>query len=50
MSIFGNAMKNVIAARERQAQRYVERMLKGMDDRTLGALGKSREDLKNGQF
>jgi hypothetical protein len=50
MSIFGNALKNVIAARERQAQRYVARMLKGMDDRTLGALGKSREDLKNGQF
>ncbi len=27
MSLFGNAMKNVIAARERQAQRYVNRVL-----------------------
>lgn len=50
MSIFGNAMKNVIAARERQAQRYVARMLADMDDATLKSLGKTRESLKKGQF
>lgn len=50
MSIFGNAMKNVIAARERQAQRYVARMLADMDDTSLKSLGKTREALKKGQF
>lgn len=50
MSIFGAAMKNVIAARERQAQRYVARILSDMDDATLKSIGKTRESLKNGKF
>lgn len=47
MSIFGNALKNVIAARERQAQRYVARMLADMDDTSRKTF---RQDRKNGQF
>jgi hypothetical protein len=50
MSIFGSAMKNVIAARERQAQRYVARILADMDDSTLKSVGKTRESLKSGKF
>ncbi len=30
MSLFGNAMKNIIEARERQAQRYVSRVMQDM--------------------
>ncbi len=50
MSVIGKVMKNVIASRERQAQRYVARVLANMDDATLNALGKTREDLTKGPF
>lgn len=43
MSIFGNAMKNVIAARERQAQRYVNRMLQDMGGAQPKAFEKTRK-------
>jgi hypothetical protein len=50
MSILGTVMKSIMASREREAQRYVARVLAGMDDVTLNALGKSREGLKKGPF
>jgi len=50
MSILGTVMKTLIASRERQAQRYVSRVLAGMDDVTLNTLGKSRDDLAKGPF
>ncbi len=50
MSILGTVVKTMIASRERQAQRYVARVLAGMDDATLASLGKSREGLKKGPF
>lgn len=50
MSILGTVMKTMIASRERQAQRYVARVLAGMDDVTLNSLGKSREGLTKGPF
>jgi hypothetical protein len=50
MSMFGNAMKNIIAARERQAQVYVNRFLSEMDPTVRTSLGKQREELKKAQF
>lgn len=50
MSIFGTVVKNVMASRQREAQRYIARALEGMDDATLKSVGKSREDLKKGSF
>ncbi len=50
MSIIGTVVKTMIASRERQAQRYVVRVLAGMDDATIASLGKSREGLKKGPF
>ncbi len=50
MSILGKVVKSVIASREREAQRYVARVLGGMDDATLASLGKTREGLKKGPF
>ncbi|MCD2176564.1 hypothetical protein [Rhizobium sp. C1] len=50
MSILGTMMKSVIASREREAQRYVSRVLANMDDVTLNSLGKSRDELKKGPF
>ena len=50
MSILGTVVKTMIASRERQAQRYVARVLAGMDDVTLNCLGKSREGLTKGPF
>ena len=42
---FRNALANVIAAREREAQRYVNGALLRLDDETLKAHGYSREEL-----
>ena len=50
MSMFGNAMRNVMAARERQAQRYVAKFLSEMDDATLKSIGHSRQGLKKNGF
>lgn len=50
MSIFGNAMKNVMAARERQAQRYVSRFLSDIDDATMKSSAKTRDGRSKGQF
>ncbi len=50
MSILGTVVKSIMASREREAQRYVSRVLAGMDDATLNSLGKSREGLKKGPF
>ncbi len=41
---------NVMAMRERSAQRHVARVLAGMDDASLNVLGKMREGLKKGPF
>ena len=43
---FRNAMDAMIAAREKQAQRYVTGALLMMDDETLRANGHSRTDLQ----
>lgn len=45
-SFFRNAFERVVAARERQASRYVNGALLNLDDETLKALGHSREELR----
>lgn len=45
-SFFRNAYRHLIAARERQAERYVTGALLGMDDKTLQQMGVSREELR----
>lgn len=45
-SIFRNAYNRVIEARERQAARYANGALMSLDDKTLAALGTSREELR----
>jgi len=42
---FRNAMNALIAAREKQAQAYVNRALLGFDDSTLKAYGYDRAEL-----
>ncbi len=49
MSLFGNAMKNMIAARERQAQRYVNRVLSEMGHEGGKVMGRSQEDILSGR-
>ncbi|MCY1669212.1 hypothetical protein [Rhizobium sp. SL86] len=44
-SFFRNAFDRVVAARERQASRYVNGALMYLDDESLKALGTSREEL-----
>jgi hypothetical protein len=44
-SIFRNAFSRLTAAREKQARRYVDNVLLGMDDETLKSLGHNREAL-----
>lgn len=50
MSILGTVVKSIIASREREAQRYVARVLAGMDDATFASLGKPRDGLTKGPF
>ncbi|WP_414901676.1 hypothetical protein [Rhizobium cremeum] len=45
-SFFRNAYRHLIAARERQAERYVTGALLGMDDKALQQMGVSREELR----
>ncbi|QYA07107.1 hypothetical protein [Agrobacterium larrymoorei] len=45
-SIFRNALDRVVEARRREADRYVSRALLSLDDTTLAAIGKSREELR----
>ena len=40
------AFNRVIAARERQATRYVNGALLGLDDKTLASMGVTREELR----
>lgn len=43
---FRNALDAMVAAREKQAQRYVANALLALDDETLKASGFSRAELK----
>jgi uncharacterized protein YjiS (DUF1127 family) len=45
-SIFRSAFERVVAARERQASRYVNGALMSLDDHTLKGLGTTREELR----
>ena len=45
-SIFRTAFERVVAARERQASRYVNNVLLNLDDQTLKSMGTSREELR----
>ncbi|WP_162939580.1 hypothetical protein [Neorhizobium sp. NCHU2750] len=45
-SVFRNAMNRLIAAREKQVQRYVNGALLSLDEKTLEGLGTSREELR----
>nr|CAD6412021.1 hypothetical protein REQ54_00952 [Rhizobium sp. Q54] len=45
-SIFRTAFERVVAARERQASRYVNNVLMNLDDQTLRGMGTSREELR----
>ncbi len=45
-SIFRTAFERVVAARERQASRYVNGVLMNLDDKTLRGMGTSREELR----
>ncbi|HEX5934695.1 MAG TPA: hypothetical protein VFY63_11070 [Pseudorhizobium sp.] len=45
-SIFRSAFERVVAARERQASRYVHGVLMNLDDETLKGMGTSREELR----
>jgi hypothetical protein len=42
---FRNALDAMIAAREKQAQAYVNRALLGLDDKTLKTFGYDRAEL-----
>ncbi|KQO80290.1 hypothetical protein [Rhizobium sp. Leaf262] len=44
-SIFRNAFDRVVDARRREADRYVSRALLSLDDTTLAAIGRNREEL-----
>jgi len=45
-SFFRTAFERVVAARERQASRYVNGVLMNLDDKTLQGMGTSREELR----
>ncbi|MCM2472025.1 hypothetical protein HGO38_00835 [Rhizobium sp. CG5] len=45
-SFFRDAYQRVVAARERQASRYVNGALLNLDDETLKGMGTSREELR----
>jgi DNA polymerase III sliding clamp (beta) subunit (PCNA family) len=45
-SFFRTAFQRVVAARERQASRYVNGVLMNLDDQTLQGMGTSREELR----
>jgi hypothetical protein len=45
-SFFRNAFDRVVAARERQASRYVTGALMYLDNETLATLGTSQEELR----
>lgn len=45
-SMFKNALDSMVAAREKQARRYVNGMLLGLDDETLKSTGRTREDIR----
>lgn len=45
-SFFRTAFERVVAARERQASRYVNGVLMNLDDHTLQGMGTSREELR----
>ena len=45
-SFLKNAFNRIVEARERQARRYVNGALLRLDDQSLTALGKSREELR----
>ncbi|WP_247243282.1 hypothetical protein [Pseudorhizobium tarimense] len=45
-SFFRTAFERVVAARERQASRYVNGVLMNLDDQTLHGMGTSREELR----
>jgi DNA polymerase III sliding clamp (beta) subunit (PCNA family) len=45
-SFFRTAFQRVVAARERQASRYVNGVLMNLDDQTLHGMGTSREELR----
>lgn len=45
-SFLHNAFNRFVAARERQAQRYVNGALLRLDDKRLAELGTSREQLR----
>lgn len=45
-SFFRNVMDSMVAAREKQAARYINRTLLMLDDDTLKARGYSREALR----
>lgn len=45
-SFFRNAFDRVVAARERQARRYVAGALMYLDNETLATLGTSQEELR----
>ena len=49
MSFFGNAMKNIVAARERQAQRYVARVMSEMGHGEDKVMGRTRNDILSGR-
>lgn len=46
-SFFRSAYQNLIAARERQASRYVNGALLSLDDKTLATLGTTRDELRS---
>jgi hypothetical protein len=53
MSILGNMGRNLISARQRQADNIVYSTLLGLDDNTIRAAGYTRDELKrkvNGAF
>lgn len=43
---FQTALDRLVAARERQARRYINGAMMAMDDSQLAALGRTREELK----
>ena len=46
MGLFRNAYKNIVDARQSQADRFVNGAYLKMDDESLKAMGKSRAELK----
>ncbi|WP_422371031.1 hypothetical protein [Hoeflea sp.] len=43
---FQSALDRLVAARERQARRYINGTMMAMDDSQLAALGRTREELR----